>query len=66
MDALDPRQHIVLINVTNSNESVVSYRDYLTHASTKFAHNRAAESFRAGPLALPPLPSQDRFWGAPQ
>lgn len=58
MAELDPRQRIVLINVTNSNESVTRYSDYLAHADTRFAQNRAADSYRIGPLALPPLPSE--------
>lgn len=59
MAKLDPFQHVVLIHAGNSNESVVRYRDYLAQANTSFAHNRVADSFRAGPLALPPLPSQE-------
>lgn len=58
MPTPDPYQPVVLIHASNSNESVVRYRDYLANACTAFAFNRVADSFRAGPLAPPPLLSE--------
>lgn len=58
MATVDRDLFIALINSSNSAEGVERYQDYLARANSTFAYRRAAESFRGGPLAVPPLPSE--------